>query len=112
GQLPQVSFVDPFFTTPNGLANDDHPHAHLRLGQAFISDVVEAFVSSPHYQRGALVLTYDEWGGFWDHVPPPRGRDDRGTDHDPGGDDDFGQLGFRVPSTIVSPWTRGATVDH
>ena len=112
GQLPQVSFVDPFFITPNGLANDDHPHADLRLGQAFISDVVEAFVSSPHYQRGALVLTYDEWGGFWDHVPPPRGRDDRGTDHDPGGDDDFGQLGFRVPSTIVSPWTRGATVDH
>jgi phospholipase C len=112
GQLPQVSFVDPWFTVPEGLANDDHPHADLRLGQAFISDVVGAFVMSPHYERGALVLTYDEWGGFWDHVPPPRVADDRATPADPGGADDFGQLGFRIPSTIVSPWTKGNAVDH
>jgi phospholipase C len=112
GQLPQVSFVDPMLVTPEGLANDDHPHADLRLGQAFISDVVEAFAMSPHYRKGALVLTYDEWGGFWDHVPPPRLFDDRATDADPAGPDDFGQLGFRVPSTIVSPWTRGDAVDH
>jgi phospholipase C len=116
GQLPQVSFVDPWFIGPEGVANDDHPHADLRLGQAFISDVVEAFVTSPQYRRGALVVTYDEWGGFWDHVDPPRVADDRATPADPGGDEDFGQLGFRIPSTVVSPWTarrrRANRVDH
>jgi phospholipase C len=112
GTLPQVSFVDPWFIAPEGLSNDDHPHADLRLGQAFISDVVEAFTSSPHYREGALVVTYDEWGGFWDHVDPPRIGDDRGTPADPGGDDDFAQTGFRIPSTIVSPWTRHGQVDH
>lgn len=117
GTLPQVSFVDPWFSFPEGLANDDHPHADIRLGQAFLSDVVEAFVMSPHYQRGAMVITYDEWGGFWDHVDPPRLADDRATPSDPGGDDDFGQVGFRIPSTIISPWTRTprnglSAVDH
>jgi phospholipase C len=112
GTLPSVSFVDPFFVAPNGLANDDHPHADIRLGQQFLSDVVEAFTSSAHYRNGALVITYDEWGGFWDHVVPPQLPDDRATPDDPGGDGDFGQVGFRIPSTIVSPWTRGNRVDH
>jgi phospholipase C len=113
GTLPQVSFVDPWFIGPEGMANDDHPFADIRLGQAFISDVVEAFTSSSHYRRGALVITYDEWGGFFDHVDPPQLRDDRATPDDPGGDNDFGQVGFRIPSTIVSPWTaRPGTVDH
>lgn len=117
GTLPQVSFLDPWFVEPQGLANDDHPHADIRLGQAFLSGVVEAFLTSPLYEKSALVITYDEWGGFWDHVDPPRVADDRATPGDPGGDDDFGQLGFRIPSTIVSPWTAArpgnkAKVDH
>ena len=70
GLLPQVSFIDPFYIGPQGLANDDHPHADLRLGQEFISDVAGAFVESPDYRSGALFITYDEWGGFWDHVQP------------------------------------------
>ena len=110
GQLPQVSFVDPWFIQPDGISNDDHPHADLRLGQAFLSDVVDAFVTSPQYRRGAMVVTYDEWGGFWDHVNPPSVRDERAAEG-------FGQLGFRIPSTIISPWTKtedGKTgkVDH
>ncbi|MGH9184443.1 MAG: alkaline phosphatase family protein, partial [Acidimicrobiales bacterium] len=112
GTLPQVSFIDPWFTGPEGIANDDHPWADVRLGQQFLSDIVEAFTTSPHYRKGALVITYDEWGGFWDHVDPPRVVDDRATPADPGGVDDFGQLGFRIPTTIVSPWTRGGGVDH
>jgi phospholipase C len=117
GTLPQLAIVDPWYTAPEGLANDDHPHADIRLGQAFISDVVEAFGSSPCYQKGALVVTQDEWGGFWDHVNPPRLADDRGTPNDPGGPEDFGQLGFRIPSAIMSPWTRTppgklSRVDH
>ena len=112
GTLPAVSIIDPWYSAPEGLANDDHPFADIRLGQQFLSDVVTAFTTSKQYQQGALVLTYDEWGGFWDHVPPPRVADDRGTPGDPGGQEDFGQIGFRIPSTIVSPWTRGGTVDH
>lgn len=116
GRLPQVSFIDPWFIGPEGISNDDHPFADVRLGQAFISDVVEAFVTSPQYASSALVITYDEWGGFWDHVNPPQVADDLATPTDPGGDEDFGQLGFRVPSTVVSPWTAagaaGNTVDH
>jgi phospholipase C len=112
GTLPQVSVLSPFFTVSE-FGADDHPHADIRLGQAFLSDVTEAFVNSRHYQQGALVVTYDEWGGFHDHVDPPRIADDRGTPNDPGGKDDFAQIGFRVPSTIVSPWTHnGGTVDH
>ena len=112
GALPQVSFVDPWFVAPGGLANDDHPLADIRLGQQLLSDIVQAFTSSRHYREGALVITYDEWGGFWDHVDPPRVADDHGTPDDPGGQDDFSQLGFRIPSTIVSPWTRSHRVDH
>ena len=117
GTLPQVAIIDPWYIGPNGIANDDHPHADIRLGQAFLSDVVEAFGSSPCYRKGALVVTYDEWGGFWDHVDPPRLADDRATPSDPGGENDFGQVGFRIPSAIMSPWTRtpdgqSSRVDH
>ena len=117
GTLPQVSIIDPWFSAPAGLANDDHPLADVRLGQAFLSDIAEAFATSPQYKKSALVMTYDEWGGFWDHVDPPRLPDDRGTPADKGGKDDFGQTGFRIPTTIVSPWTRNAknapgAVDH
>ena len=112
GTLPQVSFVNPFYNM-NQFGNDDHPSSDIRLGQAFLSDVTEAFMNSRHYKQGALIVTYDEWGGFFDHVPPPRLPDDRATNNNPGGPDDFGQLGFRVPSSIVSPWThRPGAVDH
>jgi phospholipase C len=117
GNLPQVAVIDPWFIAPNGVSNDDHPHADIRLGQAFLSDVVEAFGASPCYRKGALVVTYDEWGGFWDHVDPPQLPDDRATPADPGGAEDFGQVGFRIPSSIMSPWTRtppgrNSRVDH
>ncbi len=105
GQLPQVCFVDPYFVAPEGLANDDHPHADLRLGQQFLSDVTAAVVESPHWERAALFITYDEWGGFWDHVTPP-------TVADPRAAEGFDQLGFRVPTLAVSPYVRRGSVDH
>ncbi len=80
----------------------------MRLGQAFQADVVNAFATSVNYRRGALFVIYDEWGGFFDHVRPGRVPDDRAsTDLN----EDFGQLGFRVPAVAVSPYTRnkGAT---
>ena len=116
GQLPQVAFVDPYFVGPEGVANDDHPHADIRLGQQFISDVVRAVVESPHWADAAaapaLFINYDEWGGFWDHVRPPRVADPRAST-DP--NEDFGQLGFRTPTFLVSPYaaaTGVGRVDH
>ena len=83
------------------------PHADIRLGQAVpLRHRRGVHVARRTTAKGAMVITYDEWGGFWDHVDPPRIADDRGTPDDPGGEDDFAQLGFRIPSTIVSPWTE------
>lgn len=104
GTLPNVVFVDPGFTT--GLRTDEHPHGDVRAGQAFAHNVVKAVVESPLWPRMAMFLNYDEWGGFFDHVRPGRMPDDRATDGDPGGDNDFGQLGFRVACAVISPYAR------
>jgi len=105
GRLPAVSFVDPFFVAPEGLANDDHPHADIRLGQEFVSGVTTTFMRSPQWHRGAMFVNYDEWGGFWDHIAPPEVPDPRGGEG-------FGQLGFRTPTLLLSPFARGPRVDH
>jgi phospholipase C len=115
GRLPQVAFVDPFFVAPEGLANDDHPHADIRLGQQFLSDVIGAFQESPNFARGALFVNYDEWGGFYDTVVPGRAPADDRSSRDPA--TDFSQRGFRTPATVVSPYARrgavaSGTYDH
>jgi phospholipase C len=107
GTLPNISFVDPPFRDGgggDGLSADEHPLGDVRLGQAFMADVVNAFVSSSSYRRGALFVIYDEWGGFFDHVTPPSVPDDRSS-----ADlyEDFGQMGFRIPGLAVSPYARG-----
>jgi phospholipase C len=108
GTLPNITIVDPPFRDGgggDGLSADEHPLGDVRLGQAFMADVVNAFVRSPCYRRGALFVIYDEWGGFFDHVFPPRVKDDLASAdiHN-----DFGQLGFRVPAVAVSPYARRA----
>jgi phospholipase C len=75
GQLPQVSFVDPSF----GLfgiqtENDEHPPVDIQRGQAFISQVVNAVRNGPFWKDSIIFITYDEHGGFYDHVAPPRAR--------------------------------------
>jgi phospholipase C len=107
GALPNVVFVDPGFTTD--LRTDEHPHGDVRDGQSFVYNVVKAFVESPHWERGVLILTYDEWGGFFDHVRPPRLKDDRANPVD---QDDFAQAGFRVPTRMLSPYARPNFVDR
>jgi phospholipase C len=107
GTLPKVAFIDPGFTT--GLRTDEHPWGDIRAGQAFAHNVVKSIVESPLWPRSALFVNYDEWGGFFDHVRPPRMPDARGTDSDPAGPEDFGQLGFRVPTQVISPYAvKGA----
>jgi phospholipase C len=114
GTLPSVSFVDPFFgglgpASVSGTRGDEHPHGDIRTGQAFMSDVVHAFMESPQWRRGALFVVYDEWGGFFDHVPPPRVPDALNS-RDP--NEDFGRMGVRIPSVVVSPYVRRGHVDH
>jgi phospholipase C len=110
GTLPALSFVDPSFNGEDqGTSGDEHPHGDVRVGQAFISDVVHAFIESPQYKRGALFIVYDEWGGFFDHVVPPRVPDLRASSNL---ESDFGQMGFRIPAVVVSPYARTGYIDH
>ena len=107
GTLPNVTMVDPNFVGPNQC--DDHPLADVRAGQRYLRDVFRAFVQSPHWQHGAFIVTYDEWGGFFDHVRPPHLPDDRASADDA---EDFSQAGFRVPAMLASPYARRGFVDH
>jgi phospholipase C len=110
GQLPPFSYLDPYFLGEGqGGSNDDHPHADIRRGQAFISLVATAIANSPQWKSTALVITYDEWGGFFDHVRPPRLPDDHVTT---GAEYDHSQAGFRVPAFVFSPFARRGGIDH
>lgn len=107
GTLPNVTFVDPAFIGEN--RTDDHPLADVRGGQNFVRDAFKAFVESPHWASGVFIITYDEWGGFFDHVAPHRFADDRSSNDD---QEDFSQAGFRVPTVLASPFSRPNFVDH
>jgi phospholipase C len=110
GTLPNVSFVDPAFGNEGGgTSGDEHPHGDIRTGQAFTADVVHAFMESPQWNRGALFIVYDEWGGFFDHVRPPRVPDIRSSRDQ---NEDYGQMGFRIPAIAVSPYVRRGHVAH
>jgi phospholipase C len=118
GKLPHVSFVDPTMNNDHNLESDQHPFADVRLGDQFLADVFHAVRTSPQWSRTVLIVTYDEWGGFFDHVPPPKVIDDTdpatvdhrcGTDGC-GGTPDYHQLGFRVPCIVISPFSASGPV--
>src|SRR4051812_45892008 len=101
GQLPSYTYLDPFFLGEDqGGSNDDHPHADIRRGQALVSNVVRALTTSPLWSKTVFVLTYDEWGGFFDHVPPPVLPDE----FTPTATEEHNTAGFRVPTFVVSPF--------
>jgi phospholipase C len=101
GALPQFSIIDPQFFGAG--ANDDHPDHDVQLGQALIATVFSALANSPQWSKCLFVLTYDEHGGFYDHVPPPTTEDDEAG---------FEQLGFRVPTLVAGPFVQsGCAVD-
>ena len=108
GALPSVAFVDPrFVDEDSGTSADDHPHADIRNGEAFMNSIYEAVTRSPSWSSTVLVFNYDEWGGFFDHVPPtaaPIPPADRAA-----GNAD-GLRGFRTPCIVVSPWAPRAHV--
>jgi phospholipase C len=78
--LPAVSFVDPAFgddslgTNPSHAQYDEHPPTDIRAGQSFVAHVAQALRASPCWKDSVLFITYDEHGGFYDHVAPPRTR--------------------------------------
>jgi phospholipase C len=115
GTLPQVAFLDPIFLGHADVENDEHPPSNVQLGQQFSHDVVQALTQSPNWPTSALFLTYDEHGGFADHVPPPAAV--KPDDIKPmlqKGDykASFDRYGFRVPSVVISPYSRKHFVSH
>jgi phospholipase C len=104
GQLPQVSFVDPRFEDEgSGTSNDDHPRADIRAGEAFLNQVYSAVTSSPNWANTLLVINFDEWGGFYDHVVPQLAPDAHRNTR---------RRGFRVPAVVISPRARRGHVAH
>lgn len=107
GTLPQVSFLDPRFTLlDDGEGNDDHPHADIRAGEAFLSQVYRAVTSGPSWANTVLIINRDEWGGFFDRVAPPRVSAPNMVDTDLVNGN--AQLGCRVPVVVVSPFSQGS----
>jgi phospholipase C len=99
GELPPVSWVDPNFVDfrlygPPG-SNDDHPPSRVMLGQELVLSLLVAVASSPQWSKTLLVITYDEHGGFYDHVAP--------GEHPVAGDPGK-SYGVRVPALVVSPY--------
>jgi phospholipase C len=105
-----VSFIDPtFINEGTGTSADDHPHADIRNGEIFLNQIYDAVTSGPLWPKTLLVINYDEWGGFFDHVPPPLAP--LPPPSLAAGDTD-GRLGFRVPNLLVSPWSKRNYVDQ
>jgi phospholipase C len=92
GLLPPVTWVTPRFEL------SDHPEYSFCHGENWTTEVVNALMESPHWEDTAIFITWDDYGGFYDHVPPPQV-------------DGFG-FGIRVPLLIVSPYARRGSVTH
>src|SRR5262249_33653275 len=110
--LPQVSYVDPAFILGE---DDEHPPTNIQLGQAFIAKVLNAVMTSPAWKRTAVILTYDEHGGYYDHVPPPPACPPDAIPPSLQPNDTqarFDRYGVRVPLVVVSPYARKHFVSH
>jgi phospholipase C len=115
GNLPEVSFVDPIFIGDKNTENDEHPIANVQVGQHFVYKVIKNLQASPNWSSSALFLTYDEHGGFYDHVPPPAAvpPDNIPPMLQPGDTvAGFDNLGIRVPVVVVSPFAKSHFVSH
>ncbi|MEO8194217.1 MAG: alkaline phosphatase family protein [Gemmatimonadales bacterium] len=105
GQLPNVSFVDPVLT--DDVTNSYHPPGDIRDAEAFLGSIYKAVTKSPLWKKSLLIVTFDEWGGFYDHVPPtaapiPQGERDIGNTD--------GLRGFRIPTILISPFVKRASI--
>ncbi len=104
GTLPNYSFIEPRYFTDlvlNNIPNDEHPPHNVLYGEKLIADVYNAVRNSPCWKKSLLVITYDEHGGCYDHMPPPAAASPDGRQ--PYGFA-FNRYGVRVPAVIVSPY--------
>jgi phospholipase C len=92
GTLPAVTWMVP------DIRHSDHPREPLSAGQAWIARVVNAIMQGPDWKSTAIFLTWDEWGGFYDHVVPPHV--------------DTAGYGIRVPGLVISPYAKRGYIDH
>ena len=92
GTLPTVSWI-----VPDGL-HSEHPPNSVATGQAYVTQLINAVMSGPDWNSSAIFLTWDDWGGFYDHVVPPRV--------------DANGYGLRVPGLVISPWAKRGYIDH
>ena len=92
GTLPAVSWVVP--SQPDG----EHPPASVHQGQAYVTALINAAMKSPDWNSTAIFLSWDDWGGFYDHMAPPRV--------------DQNGYGLRVPGLVISPYAKKGYVDH
>jgi phospholipase C len=111
GTLPGVCLVEPDYSTQS----EENPQ-NVALGEQFAAGVINAVMSGPAWDRTLLIWTYDEHGGYYDHVPPPPAlAPDSIPPAVPAGEssyDGFHRYGFRVPFAMVSPWARRGYVSH
>jgi phospholipase C len=111
GNLPGFCLVEPDF----GVQSEENPQ-NIATGEAFAASVVNAVIAGPNWAKTLLIWVYDEHGGYFDHVPPPRAiRPDNIPPAVPAGQsayNGFAQYGFRVPCAFVSPWARRHYVSH
>ncbi|KAJ4769007.1 Non-specific phospholipase C1 [Rhynchospora pubera] len=114
-RLPNYVVIEQrYFDCELSPANDDHPSHDVARGQRFVKEVYETLRASPQWNQTALLITYDEHGGFYDHVPTPVS----GVPNPDGiiGPDPFyfkfDRLGVRVPTLLISPWIDKGTVVH
>ncbi len=111
GQLPGFCLVE-----PNYLLGSEEDPQNIAIGEHFAARVINAALSGPAWERTLLIWTYDEHGGYYDHVPPPAAiaPDDIPPDTPAGvpAYNGFAQYGFRVPCAVISPWARPDYVSH
>jgi phospholipase C len=106
GTLPGFSFLEPSW---GSTGNSQHPNYDVALGEQLIHDVYEALRAGPGWAQTLLIVTYDEHGGCYDHVPPPSGAVP--PDSDAGEFSfDFTRFGVRVPAVLISPIIEAGTV--
>ncbi|MGZ5095811.1 MAG: alkaline phosphatase family protein, partial [Burkholderiales bacterium] len=108
GQLPNYSFIEPQYFSFLSEANDQHPPHDVQAGERLIATVYNAVRSSPLWKKSMLLVTYDEHGGTYDHVPPERATPPDGNTAQFA----FDRYGVRVPAVVISPYVRKGHIEH
>lgn len=112
GTLPQFSYIDPVLISAPGFpANDNHPPHDVARGEMLLKNVYEALRNGPQWHSTLFLITYDEHGGYFDHiVPPSEGVPSPDAASENSAEFKFNRLGLRVPTIAISPWIKKGRV--